>query len=487
MLFQKQEQVFNLMSFPLKASWMKSWQLNQSMKHLNGMSWHSDVLKLIIHGLFGAKDISMSSAKRRILSIAIPVGIQSAFQLGLTNIDAFMLSSLGEKHLAAASLANEIHLFVILITTAFAMTGGFFIAQFSARSDEKKLSEWNFATIAIGLAFAVVASILCFLFKDVIIYKLSADPEVQKLLAEYFLPIIFSTIPASISIGYGTILKNCSNVMIPLRNAGAAILINSLLNYLLIFGKFGFPELGILGAAVGTVIAKFTELTIYILFTKIRFRYSKKMILEVFLRSQPVLLNYSLSGIALIVIVYIYSHMGTEFLVANRFVNATAGISVTLLMGFQVAASTLIGSELGLGNYALAINLSKKILTFSAFIGLVLAILSSLCCYSYLKFVHFPENTQSLVIQALIIHGLIYVVKVMNMVILNGILPSGGKTNLPSWISIVSFWFVCIPLTYVASKYLPFGLVYCATMSGEISKFFFGMREYRKNGWAKRL
>ena len=205
-----------------------------------------------------------------LIGIALPITIQNLISTSLNMVDTVMIGRLGEKQIAAVGLANQ--LFFLFILIAFGTNSGasIFIAQYWGKKDTLQIRKVLGLSLLVGGAISLVFAAGAFFIPEFILRIFTEDEQVVLLGSQYLRIISFSYLMTTISFAYGFASRSVGQAKLPMYVSAASLLCNTLLNYLLIFGKFGFPMMGIRGAAIATVISRFLEmfLLLFIIYKK---------------------------------------------------------------------------------------------------------------------------------------------------------------------------------------------------------------------------
>ncbi|MGB4438950.1 MAG: MATE family efflux transporter, partial [Sedimentibacter sp.] len=191
--------------------------------------------------------------------IAFPVVIQNIISIGLNMVDTVMVSGLGEYAISAVGLANRIYF--IFTTICFGIYSGasIFIAQYWGAKDKDSIKKVFGIDIIIGSVLSIIFSLAVFLFREQIMRIFIDDVQVIELGSKYLKIVSFSYFFTAISFAFSFNSRAIHKLKMPTIINAIALLINTFINYLLITGNFGFPALGVEGAAVATLIARVFE------------------------------------------------------------------------------------------------------------------------------------------------------------------------------------------------------------------------------------
>ncbi len=261
---------------------------------------------------------------KTLVNLSIPIAIQQLFVAGLAIVDVMLVGQLGDTSVAAVGLATQVYF--ILSVLYFGMSSGsaIFTAQYWGKNDEESIQQVLslniISNILIGVFFTVIAQI----FPEFILSLFSSDPQVIQVGSEYLRIFSIGFVFTGISYAIFTVLRSTENVKIPMLVGGSILTFNTLLGYILIFGKLGVPELGVNGAAIANTSARILEVFVIIAIIKIRSStvvIQPKIVLKIkteFIKryistAMPVTINELVWVLGISVYTSIYAHIGTEF------------------------------------------------------------------------------------------------------------------------------------------------------------------------------
>ncbi|MEG1932322.1 MAG: MATE family efflux transporter, partial [Pygmaiobacter sp.] len=203
---------------------------------------------------------------RTAFAIVLPIAAQNVISFGVNAMDSIMLGSLGDIAISAANLGGQP--FFLLMGFGFGLSsgGGVLIAQYWGKKDLVRIRKVMRMSMQFVFVMSVLATLLCTLMPEAIIGLFTTNAEIIAAASSYLRLVAFSYIPYSISNNYIMSLRAVEQVKISAAIYGVSFFVNVFFNYCFIFGKFGFPALGVRGAAVGTILARTTELILAMLY-----------------------------------------------------------------------------------------------------------------------------------------------------------------------------------------------------------------------------
>ena len=279
-----------------------------------------------------------------------------------------------------------------------------------------------------------------------------------------------------------------------------ALVTNVTLNYLLIFGKFGFPELGVKGAAIATLIARLVEFTIAVTYMlvidkrlrlriKDFFSFDKTLLKDMLVISSPVVLNEVMWGLGMAMQASLLGNMSTSAVAANSIISVIQQLSTTVVFGVASAAAVIIGKAIGEGDMDKARDLGHTFKIFSIVFGVVVTATILLVKDYAINFYNVSPEASALA------HQMIYVAAVLGFFVsiagisIVGILRGGGDTKYALWIEIIALWCVAVPLAYFSAYVLklPVTIVYAIMKIDEPVKDVLCLIRMKGTRWLKNV
>lgn len=436
----------------------------------------------------------------KLIAIASPIILQNFFSSSLNFVDVFMVGQLGEKEVAAVGIGNQIFFLFLMFTFSIASGVSIFTAQYWGKKDIKNIH----STMGIGITFTLAVSafftLAVILFPNALIMIFNKDPKVIELGAQYIKIIALCFFATSISGIYAFVLRSTEHVKFPMIVSVTALLLNTFLNYLLIFGKFGFPELGVRGAAIATIIARGIEFGILLTFTYIRkypiaaglkdiFNYSKDMVknyvkiwLPVMGQSMGWALGYTMYSV-------IYGNISTESIAAYNIACSVERICLMLFTGLGSACAIMVGNRIGAGEEYKARDYSKNFLFLAFAFSIVIAIPLIIVRANVVNLYNLSDKSSLYLYYLLLVIACILLPRAMNITFHVGILKAGGDTFFSMIVDMGGIWLVGVPLAAVAAFIfkLPVYYVMAIAATEELVKMIVAYYRFFSNKWVHNL
>lgn len=431
-----------------------------------------------------------------LFKIALPISLQCLFQSSFSIIDQLMVGQLGTNAIAAIGIGARLPSIFIFTINAVMATASIMIAQYFGKKDSKGVSKSFYTCFSFALVVLAIFFSLSLIFAEPIINFFTDDTAIIPMSASYLRIIAFSYIPTTVSGMFAAVLRNNGKANYPMISGFCAVVVNTSLNYVLIFGNFGAPQMGLTGAAIASSASAFADMIIIFFLFLFSQKTSgvklqspafveKAFIKKAALIVMPLLLNEFLWSFGETMFQFIYSHIGTSEMAAMTMTGPLQGMTVGLFKGISVAASVMVGNKLGGDDYEGAYKLSCKLMKISIvgslFIGGVLAALSGV----YVSFFNVDSHTSETTIKLICIFAGFLFIKVSNMVLSGGIIRSGGKTTYSLMLDILGTWVVGMPLGFISAFVfnLPIEGVYTLITIEEAVRLTVGFIIFKRRKW----
>ena len=437
---------------------------------------------------------------RTVCNIAIPVMLQCMLQSSFSMIDQIMIGQLGSVNIAAIGLAGKFFSIFSVTVAAIATVAGIMISQYIGKEEKKEVDKSFSVNMIASLLLAVIFMALCIFIPENIMRIYTKEAEICTVAASYLKILAITFIPVAGATLVSTMLRCMEKASLPLYASIVAAIVNTVLNYVMIFGKFGCPAMGVEGAAIATVISQLVNLFIMLialvrLYKKEErnFAFSIKLgkagYQQYFVMLIPILITEFFWSLGENVYASVYGHMGTAACAAMTLTNPIQGLMIGALSGLAQAAGILIGKSLGKEEYDEAYQNAKK-LTYYGFVGsLCLSILLILLRKFYVDIYAVEDSVKLLAGKVLVAFAFISPVKVLNMILSGGIIRSGGKTKLVMWIDMIGTWGFGVPLALVTAFVLgmPIYWVYFILSLEEVIRLLIAVVVFRTKTWMQSL
>ena len=296
--------------------------------------------------------------KKKLIEIALPVTVQCLMQSSLSLIDQIMIGSLGSECIAGIGLAGKFTSLFSVTVAAIVTAAGILISQYIGAKNEKGVRDSFYLPLYLSLVLVVIFSLLSLLVPVPVMSLYANDKNTVMKAASYLIYRTPGYLASVFTMFISTLLRNMNRAKLPAVAGIIAIITNTVMNCLLIYGIWIFPRLEEAGAALATVISQIVEmlivLTLFIrekkrntIFLKPTFHFSKDFSKNTFAILMPILIGEFLWSLGENVYAVIYGHLGTEACAAMTLMYPIQGIAIGALCGVSSAAGIIVGNSLG--------------------------------------------------------------------------------------------------------------------------------------------
>ncbi len=437
---------------------------------------------------------------KEFLLIVTPLIIQQFIAIMLNIVDNIMVGKLGEEAIVAVGISSKL-VFVFLLTLFGACSGGgILISQYYGKKDLGSLQKIFFLTSFIAVLFSFVFFAIA-RFLPYYFTSFFTQEEQIRLLGEEFLQILSYSFPFfAFSIASMVGLRSMGLTKIPLYVTVVATLLNTFLNYCLIYGNFGFVAMGSKGAAIATLVARVVEAICFlaIILNKkhnlvASFKHyttiPKKMLKTFTKLSTPAFLAEFSWSIGTVVLYAAYAELGTKVTAAITVSEVLFGIGSIIFVGISTGASIVIAQTLGAKKTNKAIWISNEIIKIAVLFAFVTSLICLLAIKPILSFYNLDAETAEMTKKVLFATAAIVFIKMLNWALIVGVLRSGGDTFAAFLIDFIPIVFLAIPVAFLLPKVIdiPIHILMIVVNLEELLKFVISIKRFRTKRWIKNL
>ena len=435
------------------------------------------------------------------LRIAIPVAVQNMLFSSFTLIDTLFVSRLGDISLSAVGMSSQWGMLMNITTFGICSGAGVLVSQYWGVKDKKNIHK----TLGIALCAALLISLLFFSMSlfvpQAVIGIFNKNPEVISEGKRYISMICFVYPSLVINDVLSTVLRSTERVKLPMYTAVVITGLNTFLDYCMIFGKFGFPEMGVRGAALATVISEWIGTLAIIIISLIErniiiapfssvFSFGKAELKLFFKKAFPVMCNETLWGLGTFVFNVIFANMGYEYYASITILKTFENIAFVFFIGFCSASSVMIGKSVGRGEIKTAVDDSRRFLYLVPFVSAIVGIIAIVFRAPIVNLFDMGDNISELTLSTaknlIIIYSLDLPFRMLGFTFIVGIFRAGGDTLSAAKFDLGALWLASIPATLIAAYVLklPFLVCYIVMFIFEdIIKLIFSILHYKKLKW----
>lgn len=445
------------------------------------------------------KFIGTKEFYKKLLAVSLPIVIQQLITASVQLIDNVMVGRLGESAISSVAVVNQLFFVVILVTFGIMGGAGIYTAQYFGSKDYQKLKE----TFRFKLSFALVIAGLSFialtLFGRPLIGIFTENEVTISTGLDYLNIVRFNVFPVFLGFAISTTFREIGQPKPLLKISVTAIITNTVLNYILIFGNFGAPELGVIGAAYATLVARLLEFGLLLVLVKRKgqlfatkitrvFKIEKAVLVSIIVVAAPMTLNELLWSLGQTSFLKAYSTRGDMALAAFNISNAVSQLVFIIFSAMSTAVAVLVGNTLGAGKLEEAKENAFKLISFSVFVAFVLGLLLVVASFFIPNLYDIEQATREIVTFNIIVNGLFIPVYAFNVGIFF-VLRSGGDTKSTLLMDAVFMWTVSVPIALIMAYFTSWDvrIMFLLVQATDFPKAIFATLRYKKGNWVKNL
>jgi putative MATE family efflux protein len=415
-------------------------------------------------------------------------------------MDTIMIGAVGETQLSAVSLANQFINVFHIFCMGIGMGASVLVARYYGMKDKPALKKTVAIMLRLCLAMATLFCVATILIPEQIMKIYTTETDIITNGVKYLEWSVVTYFLLGLSLTCTIVLRNVGMVKIPLYTSIGAFFVNIGANYAFIFGKLGAPEMGVAGAAVGTLIARIFEFSVICgyLFLKdkeIGFRVKDifkpvgNLWKEYIRISIPVLISDGILALGNNSIAMVIGRLGGAFVAANAVTAVTQQLSSVMIQGFSQAGAIVTGYTLGEGDREKAYNQGYAFLGMGVVFGLLAAGIVMLISEPMIRAYNLSEETQVIARQLMLSISIIIVFQATNSIMTKGVLRGGGDTKMLMVADNVFLWVASLPLGIIAGLvlHLPAFWIYFFLKLDQVLKAIWCVIRLRSGKWIKKI
>ena len=452
--------------------------------------------------------MKQDSIYKKVFTLAIRMMIQNGITNPVGLVDNIMVGSLGTENMTAVSIVGQL-IFVFNLAVFGGLSGpGIYGAQYYGHGDEEGVK--NIFRLKWWIAlFCILSGIAVFIFAGTALIKRyltgegnDIDPELTLGYAKQYLDImLISFFPFAITQVYASSLRETGESVKPMIAGIMSVLTDVVLNYLLIYGKFGCPKLGVRGAAIATVIARFVELSVVIIWSHAKsdihtflkgvyktVKIPGEVVKKVLIKSYPIFFNefFWAGGIAMLT--QVYSRRGLDVVAGLNISNAICNLLNVVFVALGSAIGIISGQLLGASEFEKARKSAIKLMWFAGGICIILTVILISISGVFPRIYNTTEDVRNYATNFIIVTAVFFPIQsCLNALYFT--LRSGGKTVLTFFFDSVFSWAVSVPVAMLVCTFssLPILPIFIIVQSLDIIKLIVGYILVKKGIWITNL
>lgn len=418
------------------------------------------------------------------LKLAFPVAMQNLLTSSFILVDTIMVGQLGDLSLSAVGMAGQFGWFLNMITFGMCSGAAVFISQYWGAKDTAGIRRtYGIAVVSVCLISALFF-VIGLLFPESVVRIFNREPDVVEAGAAYLRIACWSYLATGVNMVFCIVLRSTENVKLPMYVSLVTTVLNAFMDYGLIFGAFGMPEMGIRGAALATVISAWAGPVLILAVSAIQrnmlispikelFGFNKRSIAEYYEKATPVIINETLWGLGTLLFSVIFANLGYQYYAAVTIFRTFENIAFVFFIGLCSASSIMVGKNVGAGHIKRAVEDSRRFVLFVSLCSVLTGVLIIIFRFQLASVFNLsgsitPE-TLKLTASLLLVYGIELPVRNLPYILIVGTFRPGGDTKIGMKLDLLSLWLCSVPLTTLAAFVfkLPFIAVFAIMYAAE--------------------
>lgn len=418
------------------------------------------------------------------LKLAFPVAMQNLLTSSFILVDTIMVGQLGDLSLSAVGMAGQFGWFLNMITFGMCSGAAVFISQYWGVKDTAGIRRtYGIAVVSVCLISALFF-VIGLLFPEGVVRIFNREPDVVEAGAAYLRIACWSYLATGVNMVFCIVLRSTENVKLPMYVSLVTTVLNAFMDYGLIFGAFGMPEMGIRGAALATVISAWAGPVLILAVSAIQrnmlispikelFGFNKRSIAEYYEKATPVIINETLWGLGTLLFSVIFANLGYQYYAAVTIFRTFENIAFVFFIGLCSASSIMVGKNVGAGHIKRAVEDSRRFVLFVSLCSVLTGVLIIIFRFQLASVFNLsgsitPE-TLKLTASLLLVYGIELPVRNLPYILIVGTFRPGGDTKIGMKLDLLSLWLCSVPLTTLAAFVfkLPFIAVFAIMYAAE--------------------
>lgn len=449
--------------------------------------------------IFGSR-----SFYRTVFAIVVPIIIQNLITSFVSLLDNIMVGQLGTAQMSGVAIANQL-VFIFNICIFGGISGAsIYGAQFYGAKDYEGMRACMRVKLYISLGIFVIIGAAFMLFDEQLISLFLQSGDSPEVVAEtldagrrYLQLMLIGLLPFAVASSYSGTLREAGETMLPMVAGVIAVLTNMVLNYILIFGNFGAPKLGVEGAAIATVTSRYVELAIIMTCTHVQkrryhyvqgvyrtLRVSLTLLKRIAVRGAPLLANEALWSVGMSFLNQLYSVAGVDVVAATSIASTVSNLFNTVAFAMGNAVAIMVGQALGADEVERAKLTSWRLISFGVMSALAMGALLA-GASPLIPLIYNTEET----VRSLATSFMLILAATMPLTAFAHCcyftLRSGGKTVMTFVFDCMSLWVINVPIVYLCVHHtgLSIEVVYTISQLVNLVKCIFGFILVKKGVW----
>lgn len=397
--------------------------------------------------------------------LTVPVALQNLLTSSFTLADTLLVSNLGSVALSSVGMIGQWAWLMNMILVGFCSATTVFVSQYWGIKDVGKIRRISGISIIFALIVSVLFTVISLVFTRGVVKIFNSDAAVINAGSEYLRLVCFSFIAVALTNILATVLRSVENVKLPMYVSAFTTVLNVFLDYSMIFGKFGFPEMGISGAAVATVISAWSGVLILVIISLFQkniliaglkkfFVFSREELTGYIKKASPVVLNEGMWGAGTFIFNIIFGNMGYEYFSAITILRSFENIAFIIFIGICSASSVMIGKSIGSGKIERGLTDAKRfsyiVPVFAVITSVVIVVFRNQLVSIFNMGSNIAESTLQTAAVLMIIYACAFPMRMFSYLQVVSVFRSAGDTVTGAKFDLISLWALSVPATLIS-------------------------------------
>lgn len=399
------------------------------------------------------------------IRLTVPVALQNLLTSSFTLADTLLVSNLGDVALSSVGMIGQWAWLMNMILVGFCSATTVFISQYWGVKDLKHIRHIAGISVIFAIGVSLIFTVFSFAAPSLVVRIFNSDAKVIAAGVEYLRVVAFSYIAIALTNILAAVLRAVENVKLPMYVSAFTTVLNIILDYCMIFGKFGFSEMGIKGAALATAVSSWLGVVLIVAISAVQkniligspkqyFAFSKSELNAYIKKAAPVVLNEGMWGAGTFIYNVIFGNMGYEYFSALTIVRSFENIAFVLFIGICSASSVMIGKSIGMGDIKRGLLDSKRFMIIVPSLAVVVAMFIALFRNQLVSIFNMgnniSENTLNTAVSIMIIYAAVFPLRMLPYLEIVSIFRSGGDTVTGAKYELICLWALSVPATLIA-------------------------------------
>ena len=442
----------------------------------------------------------MKSFYKKFFLLMIPMALKELISSLVNLVDTIMVGQLGETSIAAVGIGNQIYFLYTVFLFGMSCGAGVFASQFWGAQDKQGMKQVLGLNLMLSFLLACVFIVAAAVFPAQIFQLFSKDSAVVREGVGYLRIVCIGYLATALTTPFDMSVCCSEKAGLPFVCRAVGLVVNVVLNWVFIFGHFGIPAMGVKGAAIATVIARFSELAVMLSVVYGKrymqaatpaelFDIPRNLVGRFFKTAAPVIVNEMAWALGVTVYSWAFARISTEAIVVITIVQNIERLMLVFFHGGGNAGGVFIGKAVGAQKYNTAYIYAKKLCFLSLCLSLVLSVIFVLARPLILMPYNISPEVKAQAMELLVVLAVMMNVKALTFLLIVGVFRNGGDTRAAMLIDIGSVWLVGVPMVLlgVFVFHLPLLVTYIMMCSEEVIKSFISVGRFKSKKWIRNV